>query len=350
MSKSGSRQKAGSARSCPAEKARPAPVSSRARTPSDRATSSSSPISRSSIGRSSALTFSGRSSVMIATASSRRSWTASCMASPMEQNRRDVDVVVAGAGTVGLATACLIAAAGHQVLLLAPPDSLKPDPRTVALMQPAIRLLAAIGIWPGALAELSERLVVLRIVDDRGGLVAAPALTMAAPEIGADCFGWNIPVEPLRRALLSRAASLGVARLEAPVKGLEPARDRLVLDTDAGPVAARVTVAADGQSSALRTLAGIAVTEWSYPQEALAGSFGHSLPHGGTSTEYHKRAGPFTTVPLPGNRSSLVWMDRPERIQAALAMGDALFCSTLQAEMHGALGRISAPGPRRAFP
>jgi|RhiMetdeSRZDD1v2_1073273.scaffolds.fasta_scaffold21655_5 2-octaprenyl-6-methoxyphenol hydroxylase len=268
----------------------------------------------------------------------------------MEQNRRDVDVVVAGAGTAGLATACLIAAAGHQALLLAPPDSPKPDPRTVALMQPAIRLLDAIGIWPGTLAASCEKLVALSIVDDRGGLVAAPALTMAADEIGADCFGWNIPVEPLRSALLARAASLGVARLEAQARDLEPTRDRLVIQSDAGPVAARVAVAADGHASALRSLAGIAVAEWSYPQEALAGSFGHSLPHGGTSTEYHKRAGPFTTVPLPGNRSSLVWMDRPERIQAVLAMPDELYCSTIQAELHGDLGRIAAPGPRRAFP
>ncbi len=268
----------------------------------------------------------------------------------MEQNRRDVDVVVAGAGAVGLATACLIAAAGHQALLLASPERRQPDPRTVALMQPAIQLLAAIGIWPGELSAASEKLVVLRIVDDRGGLVAAPTVTMAASEIGADCFGWNIPVEPLRSALQTRAAMLGVTRLEAQVNDLEPTRDRLLLDTDGGPVAARVVIAADGQGSRLRSLAGIAVTEWSYAQEALAGSFGHSLPHGGTSTEYHKRAGPFTTVPLPGDRSSLVWMDRPERIQAALAMTDALFCSTLQAEMHGDLGRIAAPGPRRAFP
>ena len=268
----------------------------------------------------------------------------------MEQNRRDVDVVVAGAGAVGLATACLIAAAGHQALLLAAPETRKPDPRTVALMQPAIRLLAAIGVWPGELAEASEKLVVLRIVDDRSGLVAAPELTIAAAEIGADCFGWNIPVEPLRSALLSRAASLGVAHLESRVKNLETTKDRLMLDTGAGQVAARVAVAADGQGSTLRSLAGIPVTEWSYPQEALAGSFGHSLPHGSMSTEYHKRAGPFTTVPLPGNRSSLVWMDRPARIEAALGMTDALFSSTLQAEMHGALGRIDAPGPRRAFP
>jgi 2-octaprenyl-6-methoxyphenol hydroxylase len=268
----------------------------------------------------------------------------------MEQNRRDVDVVVAGAGAVGLATACLIAAAGHHALLLAPPERRKPDPRTVALMQPALQLLAAIGIWPGELAAASAKLVVLRIVDDRLGLVAAPELTMAASEVGADCFGWNIPVEPLRSALLSRAAMLGVARLEAQVKNLEPTKDRLLLDTDAGRLATRLAIAADGQNSTLRSLAGIAITEWSYPQEALAGSFGHSLPHGGTSSEYHKRAGPFTTVPLPGDRSSLVWMDRPERIKAVLAMPDALFCSTLQAELHGDLGRIGAPGPRRAFP
>ncbi len=268
----------------------------------------------------------------------------------MEQNHRDVDVVVAGAGAVGLATACLIAAAGHHALLLAAPETSKPDPRTVALMRPAMQLLAAIGVWPGELAGSSEKLVVLRIVDDRLGVVAAPELTIAAAEVGADCFGWNIPVEPLRSALLSRARMLGVARLEAQVRKLEPTKDRLLLDTDAGPVTARLAVAADGQGSPLRSLAGIAVTEWSYPQAALAGSFGHSLPHCGTSTEYHKRDGPFTTVPLPGDRSSLVWMDRPERIEAVVAMTDALFCCTLQAELHGELGRITAPGPRRAFP
>jgi 2-octaprenyl-6-methoxyphenol hydroxylase len=267
----------------------------------------------------------------------------------MEQNRRDVDVIVAGAGAVGLATACLIAADGHRTLLLAPRQARKPDPRTVALMQPAIQLLGAIGLWPGSLAARCERLIVLRIVDDRGALFSAPTVTIAASEVGADCFGWNIPVEPLRSALQSRADMLGVMCLETEVKDLVPARERLLIETDAGPVTARVAIAADGQSSRLRSLAGIATTEWTYPQEALAGSFAHSLPHDGISTEYHKPAGPFTTVPLPGDRSSLVWMDRPERIASVLAMTDQAFCSIVQAELHGDLGRISAPGPRRAF-
>jgi 2-octaprenyl-6-methoxyphenol hydroxylase len=268
----------------------------------------------------------------------------------MEQNRRDVDVVLAGDGPAGLATACLIAQAGHRVLVLAARQPRRPDPRTVALMQPAIALLSAIGIWPGSLAQASAPLTRLRIIDDRGSLIAAQTVTFTANEVGAESFGWNIPVERLRNGLQSRAAMLGVDRLEAELKDLETAPDRLTLETDTGPILARVAIAADGQSSRLRSLAGIAITEWTYPQEALASSFAHSLPHDGTSTEYHKRFGPLTTVPLPDGRSSLVWMDQPQRIHAVMAMADDAFCGLLQAELHGDLARIAAPGPRRAFP
>jgi 2-octaprenyl-6-methoxyphenol hydroxylase len=267
----------------------------------------------------------------------------------MEQNHRDVDVVVAGEGPAGLATACLIAQAGRGVMLLSTPEPRKADPRTVALMQPAVALLRAIGVWPEGLAAASAPLTTLRIIDDRGSLFSAPTVTFRASEVGADSFGWNIPVEQLRNALQARAAALGVERLNTEVKDLKTAADRLTLETDAGPLGTRIAIAADGQRSRLRTLAGIAITEWSYPQQALAGSFAHSLPHDGISTEYHKQSGPLTTVPLPDGRSSLVWMDRPDRIAAAMALPDDAFASLLQAELHGDLGRIAAPGPRRAF-
>ena len=268
----------------------------------------------------------------------------------MDQNHRDVDVVVAGAGPAGLATACLIAEGGHRVLLLASPEPRQADPRTVALMLPAIALLRAVGVWPAGLAAASAPLTSLRIIDDRGSLLAAPAVTFRASEVGAESFGWNIPVERLRSALQSRAVALGVERLETEVKDLASGADSVTLETAAGPIGTRIAIAADGQNSRLRSLAGIAVNEWRYPQEALASTFAHSLPHDGMSSEYHKPFGPFTTVPLPDRRSSLVWMDRPERIAAALALPDQAFCSLLQAELHGDLGRITAPGPRRAFP
>ena len=94
----------------------------------------------------------------------------------------------------------------------------------------------------------------------------------------------------------------------------------------------------------------IKTTRWSYDQTAIATSFGHSAGHRDTSTEYHRPAGPFTTVPLPGNRSSLVWMERPARAAELLAMDERQLSAEIQIATHGYLGRIDAIGPRRSFP
>ena len=92
--------------------------------------------------------------------------------------------------------------------------------------------------------------------------------------------------------------------------------------SNASEISASVCLAADGANSAMRKAAGIATDSWSYDQTAIATSFAHSMGHDNVSTEYHKSAGPFTTVPLPENRSSLVWMERPARAEALMAMSD----------------------------
>ncbi|MBL8905553.1 MAG: FAD-dependent monooxygenase, partial [Rhizobiales bacterium] len=90
--------------------------------------------------------------------------------------------------------------------------------------------------------------------------------------------------------------------------------------------------------------------EWSYDQAAIATSFSHSASHRDTSTEYHRPGGPFTTVPLPGLRSGLVWMERPERAAQLMSLGDRDLASEIQLATHGELGLISDIGPRRLFP
>ena len=97
-------------------------------------------------------------------------------------------------------------------------------------------------------------------------------------------------------------------------------------------------IAADGRNSVLREAAGIGTNAWSYDQTALATSFDHTGPHDGISTEYHKAAGPFTTVPMPGNRSSLVWMERPARAAELMALSDAELAAEIQIGTHGELG------------
>ncbi|MBL8905787.1 MAG: FAD-dependent monooxygenase, partial [Rhizobiales bacterium] len=84
------------------------------------------------------------------------------------------DVIVAGAGPAGLAAACLASSAGRKVSLVAGNAAAEGDPRTVALMQPAINLLTHIGLWPQDLIANSAPLRRLRLVDDMKGTIAAP--------------------------------------------------------------------------------------------------------------------------------------------------------------------------------
>ncbi len=75
------------------------------------------------------------------------------------------------------------------------------DPRTVALMRPSIRLLEHLGLWPGELRERTEPLRRLRLVDDTGAAIVAPAITFDPDEIGEEAFGWNFPLSLLIPAL-----------------------------------------------------------------------------------------------------------------------------------------------------
>ena len=261
----------------------------------------------------------------------------------------DCKVIVAGAGPAGLAAAALLAKEGVATALVAPAPA--EDPRTVALMQPSIQLLRYLDIWPGSLGALTAPLRKLRIIDDTGSLLVAPNLEFESEELNLEAFGWNIPLGLLLPVLRQRAQDLGVTFIEATATGARLNGDAIhVTLSNTTEISASLCLAADGANSAMRKAAGIATDTWSYDQTAIATSFAHSMGHDNVSTEYHKSAGPFTTVPLTENRSSLVWMERPARAEALMAMSEGELAAEIQIETHGELGLISNLGPRKSFP
>lgn len=261
----------------------------------------------------------------------------------------DYKVIVAGAGPAGLAAAALLAKEGMATSLVAPAAA--EDLRTVALMQPSIQLLRYLNIWPASLEAQTAPLRKLRIVDDTGSLLTAPDLEFESQELDLEAFGWNIPLGLLLPTLRKRAEDLGVIFIEAAATGARVSGEAIhIALSDATEISASLCLAADGANSIMRKAAGIATDIWSYDQTAIATSFAHSMGHGDVSTEYHKAAGPFTTVPLPENRSSLVWMERPDRAAVLMAMSDQELAAEIQIETHGELGRILDIGPRKSFP
>src|SRR5436190_6298523 len=241
----------------------------------------------------------------------------------------DYKVIVAGAGPAGLAAAALLAKEGLATALVAPTPA--EDPRTVALMRPSIQLLRYLDIWPGNLESQTAPLRKLRIIDDTGTLLVAPNLEFESQELNLEAFGWNIPLGLLLPALRKHAEDLGVAFVEATATDARSSGDAIHITlSNTTEISASLCLAADGANSAMRKAVGIATDTWSYDQTAIATSFAHSMDHSNISTEYHKSAGPFTTVPLPKNRSSLVWMERPARAEALMAMNDTELAAEFQ--------------------
>ena len=262
----------------------------------------------------------------------------------------DYTAIISGSGPAGLVAAILLAQENVACAVVAPASALD-DNRTVALMQPAIRLLKFIGVWPGTLASACAPLQHLHMIDDTGNLVQAPNIEFAAAEMGHDAFGWNVPIASLVPVLRARAEELGVEFIDGRSQSMFDDGKSVTLTLgDGQKLNAKVILAADGVNSPLRAQLGISMTEWKFDQSAMATSFSHSQPHNNTSTEWHKHAGPFATVPLPGLRSSLVWMDRPHRIAALMSLSDAELAAEIQIETHGRLGRIFEMGPRKSFP
>ncbi len=249
-------------------------------------------------------------------------------------------IIVVGGGPAGLAAAVLLAHEGVRVTLVAP--EAKGDGRTTALMQPSLRLLNYVGVWPDQLQKVCTALKHLALIDDTGNTVSAPDIIFSATELNLDCFGWNVPLRDLVPALLTRCIALGVRHIASTaISAQHDASTVTVTCANGEVVTGCLAVAADGAQSILRKSAAIESSEWVYDQQALITAFDHSAPHQSVSTEWHKDAGPFTTVPLPGNRSSLVWMARPDRIAGLAKLDDRAIAAEIQLESHGRLGRIN---------
>ncbi|HWA20296.1 MAG TPA: FAD-dependent monooxygenase [Devosia sp.] len=265
------------------------------------------------------------------------------------------DVIIVGGGPVGLAQALGLTLFQRELrvaLVDRRPMSVPNDARAFAISAAVRRGFVALGVWDAMVAE-AEPVKAMKLTDSGRGDISRPLfLTFEGDVVPGEPYAHLVPNRVMTKALLEKAE--GRVEFIAPVEidgfSGEGASASLTLK-DGRTLRAPLVVAADGAQSALRGMAGIAVTAHDYRQSGIVTTISHELPHRGTAWQHFRPAGPFASLPLTGgHRSSLVWTDTPETAARIKALPLADAAAEIEAVMGSVLGAVTVEEPIQSFP
>ena len=257
---------------------------------------------------------------------------------------------VIGGGPAGLVAALALGHFNVPTVLVAPPPG-RVDNRTTALMRPSVKALEALGAWSSC-RDHAAPLRVMRIADDTGRLWRAPEVRFEATEIGLEAFAWNIENTHLVAALWEHVTAMpSLTHLPTAAQSVSICQSGVAVRlADGATLDCRIAVGADGRNSICRAAAGISLDSRTYPQTALTFTLAHTRSHHDISTEFHTAEGPFTLVPLPGLRSSLVCVVADDEAERLCALAPAALDAEIERRSHSILGKMHIEPGYGVFP
>ena len=264
------------------------------------------------------------------------------------------DVIVVGGGPVGLgmALALVQSARGIRVALVdRRPLTVPGDNRASAIAASVRRLFEALGVWPGMEAA-AQPILSMRITDSGSGDIARPLfLTFEGDVSPGEPFAHMVPNSASIGALLAGLGDKVTVIAPAEIAALSKDDQLAHLDlADGSRLVAPLVIAADGGQSALRRMAGIGTLGHDYGQTGLVATIAHELPHEGVAYEHFRPAGPFASLPLPGNRSSLVWTETTAEAARLLNLDTDDLAGEIEAAMGSTLGAVTVEDRLAGFP
>ncbi|WP_071058424.1 FAD-dependent monooxygenase [Pelistega sp. MC2] len=227
-------------------------------------------------------------------------------------------ILVSGAGIVGLSMALSLLKQGLPVKMLAPNIKAKANlgeqyhPRIYAISLASQQFLQKLGVWR---VLPTERLVAVEHMQIQGD--ASGLMTLSANTSTSDQLAWIVESGELEYALQQAVNFHGLEWIDDKAKQLQYKRspdNKLAIDvtTEKGQVlSANLVISAEGMNSVIRQQAGIWHKVKSYHAKGLVAQFTVEKPHQNTAYQWFTNEGVLAFLPLPdtkdGHQISMVW-------------------------------------------
>ncbi len=274
------------------------------------------------------------------------------------------DIVIVGAGLVGVPLAQVLAVQGWQVVLLdaggatdqhatnnvdteLSSDQNALRQRCTALSLGTQRWFARHQLW--SLIAMDAAPIKQVCVSHKGYFGAT---RLSADELGAEAVGFVVNNTHLTQSLMQALRATTVHhRINSRVLSVSHHAEHVEIHVEQGaPVKARLLIAADGASSVVRESVGIHTRQVDYDQVASLGTLKLNKDHNGIAYERFTPSGPLALLPRTGRYMSFVDCMDPEDQDYVAQLDSERFLARLQSRFGYRLGRFAAVGPRVVTP
>lgn len=266
------------------------------------------------------------------------------------------DIVIVGAGVVGLTTA--LALAKTTSLSIALLDSAEKIPdwhqenydlRVSALTLASQKLLHKLDVWEAIANKRVAPYKKMFVWDEQQHI----PLDFDCQLIFTKQLGWIVEDSLLRAELLQIIKQQQNIQLFSSVKLTSLVNDGngITLTSPNNTWHAQLVIAADGANSWVRQHAGISISEKNYFQHALVTNVETEYPHNSIAYQRFLSDGPLAFLPLASaNQCSIVWTISDSKATQLLNLDEENFKSQLQEAFEFKLGKVIKISERKILP
>jgi 2-polyprenylphenol 6-hydroxylase len=253
------------------------------------------------------------------------------------------DIIVFGAGLVGLSAAISLANLGMQVLLVDAKPRINQlidawDPRVYALTPATEHWLTSLDIWSAVDQKRVNNVEAMSLWHSD----SESPLILSSQDANLSKLACIIENQNLMQALWQKIDALSIpTQMGVSCQNIHYVDDRVELTFDDNTkISANLLIAADGEHSFVRQQLDVATKLRDFKQTALVANYQLETSHGNVARQWFSSHETLALLPLPSQHVSMVWALSTELARELLNLSTENLALAVEEKSNRVLGKL----------